>query len=120
MILYDVQVRVHVCVHVHDIVPILMCVHNVMGVRDSACYRTKCHPVEFHPAINSGTGWYKVPPAEPILPAVPAITRFYATTRRMRPPMGRGRFSRECECACRAGLMEAVAIICPTTGLCSS
>ena len=40
----------------------------------------------FHPCRNPSTGWFKVPPAVPLSPAVPFSTRFSAG---MNPPMGR-------------------------------
>ena len=40
----------------------------------------------FHPTRNPSTGWYKVPPAVPLSPAVPGSTRVSAS---MKPPMGR-------------------------------
>ena len=39
----------------------------------------------FHPTSNSSTGWYKVSPAVPLLPAVPFCTMDSAG---MKPPLG--------------------------------
>ena len=57
-----------------------------------------------HPIRDPSTGWYKVPPAVPLSPAVPASTRVSA---RKKPPPGR-RFIRECRGGvnrCHAGYL---------------